>query len=766
MSINKGSLFPIQMLPLSKKDKNWRIKCIDALVSRHKRRDERHSRMKLSYNILNSKFDMRDFKYVVDPFNVSEGFPAKIQNINIIRPKIEHLKGEFIKRPKNCYVFQTDERAVETMIDKEKEMLYQAFQASLNIQDESKASEYLKTRLSEIKSFMSSKYYCPAEQTANASLKYLKELLDMDRIFLTTFEDALAAGESIHYVGIRNGNVIAERVNPLTASYDRDPNLRFIEDGEWFVREMLMTTTEIHDEFKKILDEKDYKALQDRTSNDTAAVSSASSTGSNINTKYIEYVSDYGLNTLDWVEDNRKGALVTVYHCVWKTQKKIGYLTYQDEETGEVVTTIVDETYKKQDNESIEWDWISEIWEGYKFWNDIYSEIGPIAYQGTTMESPNAKKLPFIGAPFSTNNTDGKSLVEIMKPLQYFYLIIMFRLEQAIARDAGKVILMDITQIPKSQGIEPDKWLHYLKSIGVAFVNPYEEGWNIPGREGGKPSVMNQMTSLDLSMSNVINEYIMLMNKIEEMIGEISGITEQRQGQISSSELVGNVQRSIVQSSHSTEPIFNLQERIIKNVYTYMLNTAKFAWRNSDKKYINYVLDGPSRTFINITEDFLYSDYDVFVSNSSKEGAAIDALKGLYQPAMQNGATLLDIATILNSDNLSDIKMKLEEIEKRREANMQAVAEKEQATLDFENKLKLDANRIQEEDSIRKAETSIQTALIQANSNNNTSELPKLDLQKQKIQQDFDIKNKQLEESSRHNKESEKISNKKSNSNK
>lgn len=54
------------------------------------------------------------------------------------------------------------------------------------------------------------------------------------------------------------------------------------------------------------------------------------------------------------------------------------------------------------------------------------------------------------------------------------YIVLWYRLELAIARDKGKVITMDITQIPKSMGITPERWLHYLSSVGVNFVNPYE----------------------------------------------------------------------------------------------------------------------------------------------------------------------------------------------------------------------------------------------------------------------------------------------------
>jgi len=52
--------------------------------------------------------------------------------------------------------------------------------------------------------------------------------------------------------------------------------------------------------------------------------------------------------------------------------------------------------------------------------------------------------------------------------------------------------------------IDVNKWMHYLSALGVNFVNPYEEGWNIPGREGGKPSQFNQIAAVDLTMANVM----------------------------------------------------------------------------------------------------------------------------------------------------------------------------------------------------------------------------------------------------------------------
>ena len=181
---------------------------------------------------------------------------------------------------------------------------------------------------------------------------------------------------------------------------------------------------------------------------------------------------------------------------------------------------MVDETYKVSEGEEIKWEWLPEIWEGYRIGEDIYVGVGPVEYQHTSIDNPTNRKLPYAGVIYSNTNAKSKSLTMVMKPLQYMYIILWYRLETALARDKGKVINMDITQIPKGLGISVEQWMHYISALGVNFINPYDEGWDIPGREGGKPSPYNQITAVDLSMSQSIAEYINLMAKIEGMLGQ------------------------------------------------------------------------------------------------------------------------------------------------------------------------------------------------------------------------------------------------------
>nr|DAU11995.1 MAG TPA: portal protein [Caudoviricetes sp.] len=179
-------------------------------------------------------------------------------------------------------------------------------------------------------------------------------------------------------------------------------------------------------------------------------------------------------------------------------------------------------------------------------------------------------------------------------------------------------------------------------------------------------------------MSNVISEYIQLMDKIEQLAGTISGITEQRQGAISSSELVGNVERSVVQSSHITEPLFWVHNQCKRRVLNMLLNTAKGAWQDSGKQKLSYVFDNGERAFLNISQKFYYEDMDVFVSDASKDLENIQKLQQLIQPAMQNGASLLEAAELLTSDNFNIIKQKLQDMQTRQEQLQQQQQQQEQ----------------------------------------------------------------------------------------
>lgn len=716
--------FPVQKLPMSKKTKEWREACVNYIIGKSgftsglgNNGSTKYEEMQTYYNLYNSIYDEKDLLYVTNPFKQKDGFPATAQDYNIIKPKVDLLLGEETKRPFNFRVVRTSDDATSEVQETAKQMLTDYIMATVmsklgpeeaqRYQEALQSGEIMPPEA--IQKYLSKDYKDIAETTAQHTLNYLKNKLNVTHEFFKGWKDALIAGEEVYYVGIINGNPYLERVNPLFFSYDQQADLEFIHDADWCCRKMIMSATQIYDRFYDKMSEKQLNQLLEMIEDTGRGGINPEVRKTSLDYPHIKThtIGGFTTNPFDDVDD------INVWHCCWKSFKKIGFVTYIDPETGMPDELQVDESYKVTGNElNVEWTWIIEVWEGYRVGEDLYIGIQPLDYQHVSADNPNSQKLPYTGVVYNNTNSRPRSLVSMMKPLQYMYIVLWYRLELAMARDKGKIPVVDVTQIPKDMGIDVNKWMHYLSALGVMFINPYEEGWDIPGREGGKPSQFNQFTALDLTMAPVIDQYINLMAKIEDMASEITGVSKQREGAISSNELVGNVERSVIQSAHITEPWFWVHNQVKKEVLTMLLDTSKEAWKGN-KRCLHYILDDATRAFLTLSDSFFYEDMDVFLDDSTKNQQQIEALRNLMQPAMQNGASLLDIAEIITMDNVNMIKNRLEEIEQKRMQQQQAMeeaqAQREQQAIQMQNEIK------EEELMIKEAEMDLKKYEIDQN---------------------------------------------------
>ena len=716
---------PIQKIPMSKKTKEWREACVNYIIGKSgftsglgNNGSTKYEEMQTYYNLYNSIYDERDLLYVTNPFKQKDGFPATAQDYNIIKPKVDLLLGEETKRPFNYRVVRTSDDAVSEIQQQAKQMLTDYIMATImsrlgpeeaqRYQEALQSGEIMPPEA--ISKYLNKDYKDIAETTAQHTLNYLKNKLNITHEFYKGWKDALIAGEEVYYVGIINGNPYLERVNPLMFSYDQQADLEFIHDADWCCRKMIMSATQIYDRFYDKMSEKQLNQLLEMIEDTGRGGINPEVRKTSLDFPHIKThtIGGFTSNPFDDVDD------INVWHCCWKSFKKIGFVTYIDPETGLPDELQVDESYKVTGNElNVEWTWIIEVWEGYRIGEDLFVGVQPLEYQHVSADNPNSQKLPYTGVVYNNTNSRPRSLVSMMKPLQYMYIVLWYRLELAMARDKGKVPVIDVTQIPKSMGLDLNKWMHYLTALGVVFINPLEEGEdNEYNRAGGRAATFNQFTALDLSMAPVIDQYINLMSKIEDMASEITGVTKQREGAISSSELVGNVERSVIQSAHITEPWFWMHNQVKKEVLTMLLDTSKEVWKGN-KRFLHYILDDTTRAFITLSDQFFYEDMDVFVDDSTKNQQQIEALRSLMQPAMQNGASLLDIAEIITMDNVNMIKNRLEEIEQKRMEQQQAMeeaqAQREQQAIQMQNEIK------EEELMIKEAEMDLKKYEIDQN---------------------------------------------------
>jgi len=452
---------------------------------------------------------------------------------------------------------------------------------------------------------------------------------------------------------------------------------------------------------------------------------------------------------------------VRIVRVRWKGRRKIGKLTYFNEVTGDQEERLVSERYKVNEElgESVKWIWINEAYEGTRIGQGTYVKTRPREIQMRHFDNPSKCFLGYVGTDY------GKSLMGRMESYQYLYNVYMRRLELAIAKYKGPIYELDITKKPEEWDIE--QWMYYAEILGWAVIDPFNEGKK--GSATGKLSGNFNTTGkvLDADVGNYIQQIIGMLEYIERQMGQIAGVSEQRQGQISNRETVGGIERAVTQSSHITEKWFFVHDETKKRVLIALLDTAKQIWKNDKSKKLGYIMDDMSRQMIDFNgEDFSSTEYDLFITNSTDDMEIKQSLKEMSHAAVQNGASMTLPITILRSDSISDMAKKIEEEESQRAQREQ---DREQQTLEAQKQMQqLELQDKQADRELKYHEidstnaTKLQIAGMQPDETVEDTSLEerKIDLQESKQSSEELIKNRQLDETKRHNIKTEFISQK------
>jgi phage terminase large subunit-like protein len=715
---------PPQKVSSRKKDKKWRKQCVEAVSSFGNTRDANGrtswERKQSNYDIVNSILNENDFKYVLDPYGLGTekagNQPAKMRDFNLIFNKISLLKGEEISRPFDFHIMAVNGEAVsikETMI---KDQLFQHAQKTLlheagiepNVNPETGQPEEPEP-LEQVQKYLHSSVTDIREQWGSSILNYLEFKEKLPLRFNEGWEHGLTVAEECYYIGITNNQPKVRTCNPINCDFDRNPDNPNIEDGDWFREDRMMTVGQILDEYGDYLTDAEVDKLDKGDFRAGMGMSNQMLPG------FAYTQSDIAKHERSSSSNSRarsNSGHYLVTHVVWKSMKKIGFLSYVDE-NGRPQEEMVDEKFKlapeqKEQGWSISWRWISDVWHGTKIGDDFYVQIEPLPNQIRSQDNISEVKLPYVGRVYNATNTVQTSLVDLIKPHQYLYNIIWYRLEAEIAKAKGKKMVMDIAQIPRSEGIDLDKWMYFFDNTGIAFINSFEEGKD---RFQGKTSDFNQFTNVDMGLSQSVGQYINILGKIEQEIDRMVGITPQREGQVQATETATSTKAAVINSSHITEPWFYIHNEIKKNVLSHLIETAKFAYQGQKK--LNYIMDDMQRIYAEIDMDkFADSDYGVFVTNSSRDNAIFQQLQALGGMALQTDkAKLTDIISMYKASSISELsntikkseaakleadqaqmkqqqemqqqQIEAQQIEKEEERNFEA----EQNQLDRENKL-------------------------------------------------------------------------------
>lgn len=642
-----------------------------------------YRRMKINYDLFNNIINKKDFDHVCEPFGKEAGeLPADFTNKDILSGKIKSLLGMEMKRPFSWKVVATNEEAttrreqeefgrikdyvVNSIIQPIRENIESKYAAEINGKEltpeeqeqiQGQIAEELKTQTpEEVRKYMARDHQDPAEALSHQILEYLIKKEDIKMKFNKAWKHGLISGREVFWVGTTNGEPTLKVVNPLSFDYDKSPDLDYIEDGEWAVYESYMTPSEIIKHFGSELTSKEIDELYE----DYNHASSLPDTNFTFR--------DDGSSTVGGIR---------VIHGEWKGLKPFKILTFMEEDDEEPQMDLVDESYQinyEAGDISVETVWIVTKYEGYKLNRDKYVFLREVPGQYKDLNNLYNCKLSFIGATYDNLNSEVTSLVDRMKYYQYYYNILMYRVELLTASDKGKQMLLNLNLIPKSAGIDTEKFLYLLETTKIGFLNPAEEG------NRGNMDISQAAKEIDMSLASDIMKYIELAQYIERRCGESVGITKQVEGQVGANEAVSNTRQNLVQSTHILEPYFEVHNNIKRNVLQALVETAKVAYSEFQPNHLNYVLDDMSRKMISMDYDLLdNSTYGIFVSNSMKSHEALQTVQQLSHAALQNQRVeLSDVIKVMRSESIQEAEELLQTAESERKEQEQQM---EQAKL-------------------------------------------------------------------------------------
>ena len=774
--LGQVKLLPDQMVSDEKKaTKEWQKNNLDAfeniiMFENRQLRPTLYNKFN-NYNLKRGVINQADFEKILDPHGLGlNSFPARLEHMGFGNAKIDLLVGEHMNRRFDWRVTLSNNDA-EGISGKEQRMMGRVKQELVDMLQGNLPEEEAQARLQRLSDYMQYEWQDVAESGAQKILKYYYKQQDLDTIFNRAFEDALIAGEQIVFTEALGKELFIRKGDP-TKIFTIMSAESIDESGlEALVEVSYQTVSNVLDNFHPYLDTEAIAKLQ--------AFKGISPFGGTSGWTYPTYgpvgelavpdnsITASGIFPVSELERTLFATNIDVngnmrvVHCLWKSKRKVKLLKSFNEETGLEEEKYVHQKYKANKllgEEVVKEMWVNEWWRGFKIGYDIYVKIEPVPFLSTSLDNISRQEPPVTIQIYNTNTSKAQSLMDICKPFDYMLDVLYFKKKHLTSLMLPDMLVFPTSMMPDNMNLE--EFINYMQTTATIPLDPTAEIDNgaLAGKAAGQINNTVGAQIISATQNGPLSVIGSLIDTTLQSMDQVTGITQQRQGAIQNRELVGNVERSVTQSSHITEKWFRLNDKFKLRTLRKVMNISIQQFKENPKKF-QYILDDLTTLVLSDEEltAIQASEFDLHVTNSTNDALIMQKIEGLFQVAMQNGtATLSDVLEIYQNESIANATAKLKLREKQRqekaaEAEKQQIEIKKQLDLAAQEiedrKVRLEAARLELErykiDTDR--ETKLEVAQLQAQSfdpekdyNNNNEpdylEMRKLDLEQQKIE--------------------------------
>jgi hypothetical protein len=418
------------------------------------------------------------------------------------------------------------------------------------------------------------------------------------------------------------------------------------------------------------------------------------------------------------------------------------------------------------------------------------NHIAPLKFQFKGDNSLYGCKLPVEGSVFSDRNTKSTALIDLMKPYQIGYNIVNNQIADILMDELGTVIMLDQNTLPKhSLGEDWGKGNYANAYVAMKNFQILPLDTSITNTENALN--FQHFQKLDLAQTERLMSRIQLANHFKQQAYEVIGVNPQRMGQQLSQQTATGVEQAMAASYAQTE-VFFIQhcDYLMPRVHQMRTDLAQYYNSTKPSARLSYITGADEKVNFEINgTDLLMRDLNIFCSTTANHRAILEQLK---QMAMQNnttGASIYDLGKVVQSESIAELSSALKDSEQKQQMQKQQEMQQQQQMQEQQiqsqqeiEKMKLDAQAMEKEKDrqrdilvaeiraagygsmvdvnkneqsdyedamkdIRQSEQYQQQTDLQREkqSNENIRQSQKMDIERQKLQAQKEIADKQLQ---------------------
>lgn len=337
----------------------------------------------------------------------------------------------------------------------------------------------------------------------------------------------------------------------------------------------------------------------------------------------------------------------------------------------------------------------------------------PFQFKGDT--SLYGCKPPVEGAVFSDRNTRSVSMVDLMKPFQIGYNIVNNQIADILVDELGTVIMFDQNALPR-HSMGEDWGKNNLANAYVAMKNfqmlPLDT--SITNTENALNFQHYQV--LNLEQTQRLMSRIQLANYFKNQAFEVIGINPQRMGQQIAQQTATGVEQALNASYNQTEVYFvqhsdNLMPRV------HQMRTELAQYYNSTKPSIRlqYITAADEKVNFQINgTDLLMRDLNIFCTTKTNSRSVMEQLKSLALNNNTTGASIYDLGNIIKAESIAELTGVLKKSEEKTNALRQQQQQHEQEMQQQQQQAMMEQERLKQQFIAEEKDKDRQVRILEA----------------------------------------------------